>query len=256
MMYRSVLILLVVILGLASDTLVTVGGRPCRADDEMKKHLENLRRQVEDPRIDLRGASSWHSRSRATRPYGPGGGHRRGTSIALDRSGSCPRPLQSAESRAPDGLANSIFRPPFIPGRRSWLQQEELDPTDRAAREEAMKDLDAVLIRFRAIQDKPVVGDQELLDQNIRFRLAQALADRAELDAPGSEPKKRREEEAVKLLERRITEPTLRGFALLLRPSSWASWAVSTPLWRRLRPRRKSSHHHRRAIFLPLASRS
>src|SRR5262249_55456279 len=53
--------------------------------------------------------------------------------------------------------------------------------------------------------------------QNLRFRLAQALADRAALDPRGSSARRRREEEAVSNLQRPITEATLKGFALWLR---------------------------------------
>jgi hypothetical protein len=218
-MSRSVTIFLVLLLAMASESPISMGGRPCRADDEMKKHLEDLRRQVEDPRIDLA------RRERMALEI----------AAAHDRTGQAAGTAEEQRSRWSEAVHVLDLFNRQNPGHprarefdfqaavyswaraRSWLQQEELDPTDRAAREEATRDLDAVLIRFRAIQDRPAHGDQELLDQNIRFRLAQALADRAELDVEGSEPKKRREDEAVKLLERPITEPTLRGFALLLR---------------------------------------
>src|SRR5438067_12144550 len=52
-MRRRVATLILVILGWTWGPLVPWGARPLRADEELERHLEDLRRQVEDPRIDI-----------------------------------------------------------------------------------------------------------------------------------------------------------------------------------------------------------
>src|SRR6185437_5105170 len=68
---------------------------------------------------------------------------------------------------------------------RSWLQQAETSPTDLPARNRAIESLDAAVARLRAVSE-PIRGATDVFSQNVRYRLAQALADRAELDPKGA----------------------------------------------------------------------
>ena len=66
------------------------------------------------------------------------------------------------------------------------------------------------------------IGDRTALDENQRFRLAQALADRAELEPAGSADRRTHETEARNLLQPPATEAGLAGYWLLLKPT-WRS---------------------------------
>jgi len=98
----------------------------------------------------------------------------------------------------------------------AWAQQADSAPNDQQAREHAIESFDAALTRFRALAKAFGSGD-DILAQNIRFRLAQTLADRADFDREGSEERQAKENEAVRLLEHPVTDPALQGFSALLK---------------------------------------
>ena len=60
-------------------------------------------------------------------------------------------------------------------------------------------------------------GSGDLFAQNVRFRLAESLADRAELEPEDAESRPARKREALEALEPVPSEPSLQGFARLLR---------------------------------------
>ena len=97
---------------------------------------------------------------------------------------------------------------------QTWIQASAFEPTEPTHRERAMALLDDAIRRLRAIT---AIGGQTTLGQNQRFRLAQALADRAELEPTGSEERRRREGEALELLGQQPAELGLAGFWRLLR---------------------------------------
>jgi tetratricopeptide (TPR) repeat protein len=189
------------------------------ADDEMARHLEGLRRQAEDPINDIARREVLILELAAT----------------LDRIGQSAGTVETRRARWAEAIQHLDRFEDKNPGHprslevrfqaavygwalaQSWQQQAALDPTNPRAGHEAMKDLDDAIARFRTIQRALPAGENELLDQNLRFRLAQALADRAALDSPASEVRRGLEIEAVSALERPITEGTLKGFALWLR---------------------------------------
>ena len=70
--------------------------------------------------------------------------------------------------------------------------------------------------RDRALAPVSSIGDQTTLGENLRFRLAQALADRAELDPADSADRRTHENEAKNLLQPPATEVGLAGFWHLL----------------------------------------
>ena len=190
-----------------------------RADEELERHLEDMRRQVEDPKTNIARREVLVLEIAAL----------------LDRTGQSAPTVDARRSRWTEAIALLDRFETQNPGHpraretqfqaavylwalaRSWQQQAELDPTNQTARNEAIKDLDAAFVRLRAIQETIQPGDGELLAQNLRFRIAQTLADRAELDPEGSPGRQRFEQDALAALERPITEPALRGFAQLLR---------------------------------------
>jgi hypothetical protein len=96
---------------------------------------------------------------------------------------------------------------------RAWHDRHASVPSDDAARTKEIAALDDAIARLRAI-----VSDEDgVLPDNIRFRLAWALADRAELEASGSPTRLGRDEEALKFLEKPPGEPRLAGYHKLLK---------------------------------------
>jgi hypothetical protein len=99
---------------------------------------------------------------------------------------------------------------------RSFAEQAELDPSDRKLREGAIRSLDDSTRRLREVAIKP--GDPaDPFAQNIRFRLAQSIADRSKLDPEADPGRVEREREALGMLDDSLTMPALRPFARLLR---------------------------------------
>ncbi len=97
---------------------------------------------------------------------------------------------------------------------RSWIQTGDLRPGDRKVRQEAVAALDDAIARFRSVgggADNPALAD------NLRFRLANSLADRASLEPAGSSGRQSRESEAIDLLEQPPGESGLGGYWYLLK---------------------------------------
>jgi hypothetical protein len=105
---------------------------------------------------------------------------------------------------------------------RSWSQRLELAPTETSARARAVALLDEAIQRLRRITQMPG-SDEEGFAQNVRFRLAEALADRARLGTEEEPANNRRREEALTLLESPFRDAGLRRFALLLRAELWTA---------------------------------
>ena len=101
---------------------------------------------------------------------------------------------------------------------QSWAKHAESSPTDREAVARAISAFDAAIARLRPLDADPAIKDRGAgLSQNIRYRLALALADRAEIDPDRpSSPSYR--DEALKALSRGpFPLANLEGHADLLR---------------------------------------
>jgi tetratricopeptide (TPR) repeat protein len=90
----------------------------------------------------------------------------------------------------------------------------DLNPTDLRARQRVVAALDDAITRLRAVQIQD--ADKVLVD-NLRFRLARALADRASLEPSESVARRAQELEALELLKTPPSEPGLKGFVGLLK---------------------------------------
>ena len=88
----------------------------------------------------------------------------------------------------------------------------ESRPADAEARRRAGQGLDAAIARLRSLES----AQKEPLGSNVRYRLAQALADRADLEAV-AEARASAREEAARLLSKPCHEPGLRGYGEALR---------------------------------------
>ena len=98
---------------------------------------------------------------------------------------------------------------------RATLDTVDLLVASNADRIEVARGLDEVVARLRVVL--PRAGElSNPFAQNVRFRLAQALADRARLRPELDPDRVGAEKEAQSLLDRSITSPRLRAFARVL----------------------------------------
>jgi hypothetical protein len=95
----------------------------------------------------------------------------------------------------------------------SWRQMALLEPADPKPRAEAITALDDAIKRYRAASS---AENNLTLAENLRFRLAEALADRAQLEPPAAVGRRAREDEAIKLLDPLPAEQSLSGYWHLL----------------------------------------
>jgi hypothetical protein len=96
---------------------------------------------------------------------------------------------------------------------QTWFHASQAEPAETRFRDRAVALLDDAIERLRSVS---TIGDRTTLGENQRFRLAQALADRAELEPAGSDDRRTREAEARKLLQTPATEVGLAGYWHLL----------------------------------------
>ncbi|WP_406695370.1 hypothetical protein V5E97_30535 [Singulisphaera sp. Ch08] len=204
---------------LVAWALFVGGGLPSgKADDELEKHLASLRSQVDNHALDLEKREQFVLEMAAT----------------LDRAAQSAATAQERrkhwteainlidrfDSENPAHPQASKFRfqsAVYLWARgRLWADQQELAPSDHEARDSAIENLDVAISRFQGL-NRTLPADDKVLSQNVRFRLAQALADRARLDPEDSETRSTRLREAAQALEKPIDEPVLVGFASLLR---------------------------------------
>jgi tetratricopeptide (TPR) repeat protein len=186
------------------------------ADAEIERHLTTVRAQVANSSLDL--------------------AHRE--ELAVEMAGTLDRAAQTAKdaphrrqrwAQAVDLLDKFLTDNVEPPRRReirfqagvyrwataqSWLDTAEVSPGDAKPRQEAASALDDAIERFRSVGGG---GDNPALGDNLRFRLAEALIDRARLEPSGSAVRQSRESEALDLLENPPGEPGLAGFWCLLK---------------------------------------
>ena len=142
---------------------------------------------------------------------------------STDESRACwlraTRLLDESLARDPQVASAASLRFQAAVYRWAWsrltLDQVDLLPASNPAVIQDANALDDAIARFRAIPDQST-DRADPFAQNVRYRLAQALADRARL-RPESDPGRGLElKEAQTLLDRAITTPRLRAFARLL----------------------------------------
>ncbi|HMB02997.1 MAG TPA: hypothetical protein VKP69_04555, partial [Isosphaeraceae bacterium] len=203
------------ILGLATS------GAPVRAEpteQEFNAQLATLRGQVEDSALGMAKRERLAMEMASTLDRAAQSAPTEETRRA--RWAEAVRALDRFKQRDPEHAQAKQFQFQAAvyswAGARSWAQQAELSPTDATARDRAITGLDAAVARLRAVSE-PLRGAPDVFAQNVRYRLAQALADRAEFDPRGTPARRAREDEALALLESAVSEPMLRGFAHLLR---------------------------------------
>ena len=130
------------------------------------------------------------------------------------------RPVHPGQSRigpwsGSSGSRRAVFR---WAQAQTWVQAAAFEPAEPGHRERAIALLDDAIERLRSIS---TIGDRTTLGDNLRFRLAQALADRAELEPADSDDRRRRDDEAMDLLTQPATELGLAGYWHLLKADLW-----------------------------------
>jgi hypothetical protein len=208
-------------LAILVGVVLVLGGPGAGRDqvsNELETRLEELQGEVDDPSLKLedrqqRAMELAATLDRAAQAAPTADGRRAHWSEAVRR-------LDQFRARNPGMPHADRFQfqaAVYLWARaRSWWQQWELSPTDRAARASAVADFDAALERLRPLGEA-TRGSDGLFAQNVRFRLAESLADRAELEPEGDESRPARQREALEALEPVPAEPALQGFARLLR---------------------------------------
>ncbi|MGP0067575.1 MAG: tetratricopeptide repeat protein [Isosphaeraceae bacterium] len=186
------------------------------SDSELSQHLTVVSTQIADPTID---------------PV-------RREELALDMAATLDRGAQSVAdpevrrrrwAQAIDLLDRFSRDNPDLPLSRqlrfqaavfrwaqaqTWRQAMLFQPGDSKLSERAIALLDDAITRLRSVSS---IGDRTTLGENLRFRLAQALADRADLAPADSPERKAGEAEAMELLKKPATELGLAGYWHLLR---------------------------------------
>jgi tetratricopeptide (TPR) repeat protein len=101
---------------------------------------------------------------------------------------------------------------------RSWIHQFELSPTDTTARDEAACLLDQIITDLRSAIRDARTAPADVRDES-RYRLARALADRAELQAEDGPATKAIQDEALQLLDPPLESSLFRAYGSLLNAS-------------------------------------
>ncbi|HEX3451058.1 MAG TPA: hypothetical protein VHS97_22580 [Isosphaeraceae bacterium] len=197
-------------------TISTAAAQERMADDELSRHLTTVRSQIENTSLNLS----------------------RREELALEMAGTLDRAAQSSTdpetrrrhwSEAIDLLDWFLKQHPDLPRERqlrfqaglyrwaqarSWTDTAVFDLNDPRPREQGAQALDNAIERFRAVAGD---GNSPTLADNLRFRLAEALADRADLYPAASSDRRTREREALDLLNQPPTEVGLAGYWHLLK---------------------------------------
>ena len=204
----------IVLAACLTPSAVRAQSAPSR-DDELKSHLAALARRLSDTTTDVvvRERIAMEMATTLDR-------------AALNASASADRRAYWTEAAGvldrfsesnpghPESRAFKVQSAVYAWARgRDRMQAARLRPDGADERRAAAEDFQASVDRLRPLY--LTVGRDDVFAQNIRFRFAQALADLAE--AGDEKVRDGRNAEALEALEKPVQEPSLQGFAHLLR---------------------------------------
>ncbi|HZW32835.1 MAG TPA: hypothetical protein VFF52_19125, partial [Isosphaeraceae bacterium] len=186
------------------------------SDAELSRHLTTVRDQIADLTLDANRRGELvldmaATLDRAAQASSDPESRRRRWAEAIDLLDRFTRQNPDVASARQLRFQAAVFR--WAQAQNS-LQTALLDPKDPGPRERAATWLDDAIERLRAIFDE---DDRTVLGDNLRFRLAQALADRADLEPAGSSVRREGEKQALDFLQRTASEPGLIGYWHLLK---------------------------------------
>jgi hypothetical protein len=204
-----------VLVGLSIGIVPVLGQEP-DGDQELSQHLTTVRSQIENSTIDLdrreemaleMSATLDRAAQRAQNPLR----RRRLWSDAIDLLDAFLKANSDLPRERQLRFQASVLR--WAQGR-SFLDAAITDASDSSSRREASSAFDDAINRLRQIEGR---GNNPTLADNVRFRLAGALADRADLEPARAAERMTREAEALRLLENVPEAPGLAGYWHLLR---------------------------------------
>jgi hypothetical protein len=209
----AVIVLLVWVLAAAE---ICVSAQEVPTDEELSRHLTLVRAQLEDQSLPIARREELALEMAAT----------------LDRAAQAAPGTDVRRRRWSDAieLLDWFLKENIGPSRErqlrfqaavyrwaqanSWQQSWLLAPADSHLRDQAAKAFDDAIDRFRGVSGD---GNTKALTDNLRFRLAEALADRADLEPAGAAERRSRETEALGLMDEPLAEPGLAGYWHLLK---------------------------------------
>lgn len=201
------IVLLVLLLGIAAED------RPPPLNGELSAYLTEMAGRLADParpaadrlRLAQDAAATLDRAARAAPdPADRRALWERAARFLDDYARKAPEEQRPALTRAAATLRWAVAR--------SWLDQFRLAPTETAARDEAARGLDTAIASLQRLPPPAAMEDEA------RYRLAYALADRAEIDADPTLAASRREA-ALGRLEPIPPAPAWQGFFGVLRAS-------------------------------------
>jgi len=206
----SGLMALSLVAGAAASRAQEPGG-----DDELGRHLADARERLDDPSIEPAVREEMALETAATLDRAARSALDLDTRLArwdaavalLDEF---DRKNMDHRRRREFGLQAAVYR---WAQARALHDRRAMQPAQAGPPERESAALDDAISRLRMI----VGGEAGSLSDNVRFRLAWALADRAALEASGSPTAAMRREEALDLLKDPPAEPSLSGFQSLLK---------------------------------------
>jgi tetratricopeptide (TPR) repeat protein len=199
-----------------AGTVASATAQDAPTDDELSRHLTTVRAQVEDQSLPVARREELVLEMAAT----------------LDRAAQASPGPEVRRRRWSDAieLLDWFLKENVDPPRErqlrfqaavyrwaqanSWQQSWLLAPADSQLREQAAKAFDDAIDRFRGVSGE---GNTKALSDNLRFRLAESLADRADLEPADAPDRRSRETEALALMDEPLSEPGLAGYGHLLK---------------------------------------
>jgi len=185
--------------------------------EELEQSSRSLRQQIDDPKNDLPQRESFAMElatllDRAAQSAKDYGEQRKLWDEAVGVIDEFERNHPAHPQSRQFQLQAAVYRWATARGLR---RQVDLNLSKDQLGEESIAALDDAINRFRKISKAPTEKN-DALESNLKFRFAQALADRADFD---KEPayKAQLETEAKSLVEGALAEATIRGFAHLLK---------------------------------------
>ncbi len=183
--------------------------------EELGRHLEGMKRQLEDTSIAVAQRENLAIEAAGTLDRAAQSENRIDAKQA--HWDEAARLLDEFREKNPDQTRKREFQLQAAVYRwaqaRAWHDRHALFPADAESQEHETTALDDAIARLRDV----VSDDEGVLADNIRFRLAWALADRAALEEEEAPTRISREQEALKLLAKEPGEPRLLGYHGLLK---------------------------------------